>query len=285
MLGHKVHDVLSHEHDVVSTTRSSLAALPVDGRPFFRGRRLIEGTDATDPVSLSALMADVEPEVVINCIGIIKQRDAARDPTTSIGVNALFPHQLANVCAACGARLIHFSTDCVFSGSKGGYTEDDFSDAIDLYGRTKYLGEVASDHALTIRTSIIGRELNHFQSLLEWFLHQRGEVHGFTRSIYTGLTTLQMASIVGRVLVEHPELSGLYQVASEKISKFDLLAMIRERFGLQTRIELIPDDAFFCDRSLRGDRFAAATGTKTPPWENMIAELSDDAGRYGRVTP
>lgn len=283
MLGHKMHDVLSHEHDVVSTRRSSLAALPVDPRPFFRQGRLIEGVDTTDLVSLRALIADLRPEAVVNCVGIVKQRNAAHDAAASIAVNALFPHQLADICASRGARLIHFSTDCVFGGSTGGYTEHDPSDAVDLYGRTKYLGEVEGDGVLTIRSSIIGRELDHFQSLLEWFLQQRGEVRGFTRAIYTGLTTLQMASLVGRLLVEHRHVSGIYQVASQKISKFDLLLMIREHFGLQARIELIPDDTFVCDRSLRGDRFLAATGMEIPPWEDMVGRLAEDARRYRSV--
>ena len=152
----------------------------------------------------------------------------------------------------------------MFSGAKGDYTEDDPSDATDLYGRTKYLGEVTGQGALTIRSSIIGRELDHFQSLVEWFLRQRGEVRGFTRAIYTGVTTAQMATIVDRLLVEHPSLSGLYQVASAKISKFDLLSMIRDRFAMQDLVTLVPDDGFVCDRSLLGSRFEAATGIESP---------------------
>lgn len=284
MLGHKMHDVLSQRHDVTGTTRSSPATLQVDARPFFRRGRVLEGVDVTDLAGLRTLVGDLRPETVVNCVGVIKQRDAAHDAATSIAINALLPHQLEDICASQGSRLIHFSTDCVFSGSKGDYSEEDPSDADDLYGRTKYLGEVAGDHALTIRSSIIGRELDHFQSLLEWFLHQRGEVPGFTRAIYTGVTTLQMAVLLDRVLVEQPQLSGVYQVASDKITKFDLLFMIREHFGLHDQIELVPDDAFACDRSLRGDLFSDTTGIAIPKWEDQIAHLAEDAKRYGSVT-
>lgn len=284
MLGHKLHETLSTEHEVVSTTRRPLSDLPVDAREFFQAGRLIEHVDATDIERLTALLDEIAPEAVVNCVGVIKQREAAHDPAVSIAVNSLLPHQLAALCAARGARLVHFSTDCVFSGEKGDYTEDDTSDATDLYGRTKYLGEVDGEGAITLRTSIIGRELDHFQSLVEWFLAQRGEVHGYTRAIYTGVTTAQMATIVGRVLTEHPRLSGLYQVASAKISKFDLLGLIRDRFELQDVVDLVADDTFFSDRSLVGGRFEAATGIRTPSWPAMIEDLAMDAPRYRRVT-
>jgi dTDP-4-dehydrorhamnose reductase len=284
MLGHKMHDMLSREHDVTSTTRSALATLPTESTPFFGRGRVVERFQATDLTALDALLVDVQPAAVINCIGVIKQRDAAHDAITSITINALFPHQLVEVCAARGIRVIHFSTDCVFSGERGDYTEDDTSDALDLYGRTKYLGEVSDPGSLTIRSSIIGRELANFRSLLEWFLRQTGEVRGFRRAIYTGLTTVEMARSVDRVLVDHPGLEGLYQVASEKISKYDLLEMIRQRFGLQTLVKLLPDDTFACDRSLRGDRFVAATGIKVQAWQDMIDELAVDAARYGSVS-
>lgn len=283
MLGHKMHDVLSHEHDVVSTARSPLSTLPVEPGVFLNRGRVIEGVDATDLDRLDALVSGFAPDVVVNCVGVVKQREEARDPTISIAVNALLPHQLAELCAARGARLIHFSTDCVFSGAKGDYVETDASDATDLYGRTKYLGEVAREGALTIRTSIIGRELDHFGSLVEWFLRQRGAIKGFTGAIYTGVTTIRMASIVDRILVEHPELTGVYQVASAKITKFDLLTMIRDRFGLEDQVSIAPDDGFLSDRSLVGKSFSAATGIEVPSWSEMVDELAEDSKRYGSV--
>ena len=198
-------------------------------------------------------------------------------------MNALFPHLAARAAADVGARLIHVSTDCVFSGDRGSYTEDDVSDALDLYGRTKFLGEVGTPGALTLRTSIIGRELDHFDSLVEWFLRQRGTVPGFTKAIYTGLTTAAFATVIERVLLERPHLSGLLQVASAPIAKFDLLALIRERMHLEGRIDLVPDDAFVSDRSLIGERFVAAAGIDVPSWSDMIDQLATDADLYRSV--
>jgi len=283
MLGHAVHRHLAGGHDVVSTMRGSLADLPVDPRPFFAEGRVVEHVDATDVERLRALLDELRPEAVLNAIGVIKQRVEANDPVTSIEVNALFPHLAARAAAEVGARMIHVSTDCVFSGDRGSYTEDDDADAQDLYGRTKFLGEVRTPGALTLRTSIVGRELHHFDSLVEWFLRQRGTGPGFTKAIYSGLTTGTFADVLERVLVEQPDLSGLLQVASTPIAKFDLLAMIRERMGLEDRIDLVPDDAFVSDRSLVGERFRAATGIPVPSWPDMIDQLVADADLYRSV--
>jgi dTDP-4-dehydrorhamnose reductase len=283
MLGHKMHEVLSLEHDVVSTTRRPLSNLPVDPSAFLHKGTVIEGVQVTRISALIRLIADVEPDALINCVGVIKQRDAAREAIPSISINALLPHQLAEACGTRGTRLFHFSTDCVFSGAVGDYTEESVSDATDLYGRSKFLGEVSDDHSLTIRTSIIGRELDHFDSLVEWFLRQRGVIKGFTRAIYTGITTNQMAHIVSRLLVEQPRMTGLYQIASDKVTKYDLLMMMREAFGVRDRIQIDPSDEPVCDRSLRGDRFLAATGITVPSWPDMLQELASDAVRYDGV--
>jgi dTDP-4-dehydrorhamnose reductase len=193
-------------------------------------------------------------------------------------LNALLPHQLAFVAQKAGARLVHFSTDCVFSGKKGNYVETDFPDAEDLYGRTKLLGETHYPHTLTLRTSMIGRELSRKTSLVEWFVAQRGPVQGYRRAIYTGFTTLEIARLVEQLITEHPEANGLWHVSSEPISKFDLLGLVRKHFGLDT--EIVPDDTFVCDRSLRSDRFRSAFGYTPPTWDKMIQELAQDNGFY-----
>ncbi len=283
MLGHKVHEILSSDHDVVSTTRSPLDARPVNAAEFFARGKVIEGVDAADVRHLEDIIRREKPDALVNCIGIVKQRQSAQDRIQSIAINSLLPHQLAATCETHGVRFVHFSTDCVFSGSKGDYVEDDPSDATDLYGRTKYLGEVSTRNAITIRTSLIGRELAHFASLVEWFLVQRGEVFGYTDAIYTGLTTAQMARIVARILEDPRDIAGVYQVASQKITKFDLLTLIRDAFGLKGVIDVVPDTGHGCDRSLRGDRFTAATGIAVPTWPEMIDELARDASRYRRT--
>ena len=283
MLGHKMHEVLSDEHDVFSTTRRPLSDLPVDATTFLRGGTVIENVDASQVGSIERLIVEVAPDAVVNCIGVIKQRDAAHDAIPSISINSLLPHQLARLCATRGTKFLHFSTDCVFSGARGGYTEESISDATDLYGRTKFLGEVSEGHALTIRSSIIGRELDHFDSLVEWFLRQRGVIKGFTQAIYTGVTTRQMALIVNRLLLEQAQLTGLYQVASDRISKYELLMMMRGAFGIGDRIRIEPSDELVCDRSLRGDRFLATTGIPVPSWTDMLQGLASDADRYEGV--
>jgi dTDP-4-dehydrorhamnose reductase len=196
----------------------------------------------------------------------------------NLEVNALFPQQLAYLAAELGARLIHFSTDCVFSGGKGNYTETDFPDAGDLYGQTKLLGETHHAHTLTLRTSIIGRELSRKASLVEWFLAQRGTVQGYTRAIYAGFTTLEMARIVERLIIQQQQASGVWHVSSDRISKYDLLCLMRKYFKLDT--EIVPSASFACDRSLLSDRFRSAFGYSPPSWDKMVEELAQDNGFY-----
>jgi len=216
---------------------------------------------------------------VVNCVGIVKQRPEAHDAIPSITLNALLPHQLAEMAGGIGARVIHFSTDCVFSGRKGAYREDDVSDAEDLYGRTKFLGEVAGPSALTLRTSIIGRELANFASLLEWFLAQEGTtISGFRRVMYSGVTTNYMARLVGDLVEYHPDLSGLHQVTGPWISKYDLLCLARDAFGVD--IDIVPDDTEVNDRTMLGERFSSVTGIEPPSWEEMLAEVAADDTPY-----
>ncbi len=280
MLGHKVFQTLSPRFDTWATFQQAGGAwvyYPMYERA--ESTRLLTGVNAMNFETIVRAFARAKPDVVINCIGIIKQLKAAKDPVISILLNSLFPHRLADLCAATGTRMFHMSTDCVFSGRKGNYTEADVSDAEDLYGRTKLLGEVDRSGCLTIRTSIFGRDFVKNSALLEWFLSQRGkDIKGYTRAIYTGFPTQVLARIMGDLIEGHPDLSGLYQVASAPISKYDLLVKIRDAMGLP--IEITPDAEFFCDRSLDAARFIATTGYSIPSWDVMIAELAQDATPY-----
>src|SRR5690606_21826409 len=224
MLGHQLVAALKADFEVWATLRGSA---PASAPPaLFDPRRTIGGIDVLNVDALTGVMATVRPDAVINCIGIIKQLAAAKDPLLSVAINSLLPHRLHRLCRAAGARLIHFSTDCVFSGRKGNYSEEDPSDALDLYGRSKFLGETAGEGALTIRSSIIGHELGTASGLVEWFLSQRGKrVQGYRRAVFSGFTTHEMARIVRRVLTQHPDLSGTLQVSSEPINKYDLLML------------------------------------------------------------
>jgi len=277
MLGHKLYQLYRGRFDTWATVRSGYRYYARYN--LFDRQRLLEGVDAENFDTLVRAMAEVQPDAVINCIGIIKQLRSAKDPIISLAINALLPHRLANLCRASRCRLIHISTDCVFSGRKGNYQEQDISDAEDLYGRTKFLGEVDAPGCLTIRTSIIGREPATSSGLIEWFLSNRGgKVRGFTRAIYTGFTTPALAGIMAEVLEKHPNLSGLYQVSSAPISKFDLLTLVNEIYSLGVQIE--PDREFVCDRSLDSTRFRAATDFRPPTWPEMIDEMHGDPTPY-----
>jgi len=280
MLGHKVFQVLTERFetfatfkDIKGTWRSFPIYAAVDAA------RTIGGVNALNLDSVARAIASAKPTAVINCIGIIKQVPEAADIALSIALNALFPHRLADLCATTGARLLHVSTDCVFSGRKGKYSEDDITDADDLYGRTKALGEVSRTGCLTIRTSIIGRDFLKQSALLEWFLTNRGRrVRGYRNAIYTGLTTQSLARIMGDILMQHPTVDGIFQIACQPISKLDLLVKIRDAMKLDIEVE--PYDDPPCDRSLSAARFVAATGYRIPSWDDMIAELAADPTPY-----
>ena len=274
MLGHQLWRGLHAQHDTWVTLRRPVADFAVHN--LFDEAKAIQFDDITDDTALERALGQAKPEAVINCVGLIKQRDEASDEALTLRVNAEFPHRLAKRCGEAGARLIHFSTDCIFAGTKGNYTESDPSDAADLYGQSKHQGEVADAHSVTLRTSVIGHELATNLALLDWFLSQRGQaIRGFTKAIYSGFTTLEMARIADRILTQHTDLSGVWHVASEPISKFGLLELCREKLGWEGVIE--PNDEFVCDRSLNADRFNAATGYTPPSWEAMIGELAQQS--------
>ncbi len=269
MLGHTLfRDFAQHPDFAVTGTARRREGLDRYFAPHLL-ENVVTGVDAFRFETVREVIEKVRPDTVINCIGIIKQLKEAYDPVTSIAINALFPHQLAKACAETGSRVIHISTDCVFSGQRGHYTEEDPSDAIDLYGRSKFLGELHHyDHAVTLRTSIIGHELDTRYGLIEWFLAQQGQVKGFTRAIYTGFPTAEMARIMAGYVIPNPQLKGLYQVASDPIDKYTLLGQVAQAYGKEIVIQ--PEDGFFCDRSLNGRKFAEATGYVAPAWPELV---------------
>lgn len=247
---------------------------------LFAGQNVIDGLDLRDFSRLNSVLNDIKPAVIVNCAGVTLRSKEALDKNSAISINALLPHRLAEWCSHTGARLIHFSTVCVFDGKTGGYTEESQPDARDLYGMTKTLGDVSASFALTLRSSFIGREIFGGAELLEWFLAQKGKkIKGFTKAMFTGLTTNKLAEVVGGLIENHPGLNGLYHVSSETVSKYDLLRLMKEAYGLEVRIE--PDDSFECRRDLNGDRFAKAVGFACPPWKRMMAEMAADRTPYG----
>jgi dTDP-4-dehydrorhamnose reductase len=272
MLGHQLYREFARDHEVWVTLRRSLSEFA--GPSIYREGQVIPGVEATKFGAVERVLRAAQPSVVLNCVGIIKQLKEAADPIPSLTINSLLPHRLAKVCGEIGARLIHFSTDCVFSGRRGAYRETDIADAEDLYGRTKFLGEVGTvPHVLTLRSSIIGRELSTAHSLVDWFLSQGGnEVRGYRRAIYTGFTTLEMARIVKMMITKYPTTGGLWQVASSPINKYELLLLLQNAFRVPGKI--LPYDDFVCDRSLDGSRFCGATGYQAPTWQAMVEEMA-----------
>lgn len=274
MLGNAVLRLLAQSagYEVVGSARSwsALRLLPAD-----LSDRVICGVDVEHIDTLISLFSKVQPNVVINCIGLVKQLAEADDPLAAIPINSLLPHRLARLCGVAGARLVHMSTDCVFSGAKGMYTEADMSDAKDLYGRSKYLGEVDYPHAVTLRTSIIGHELSGGHSLVGWFLAQQGGVKGFRRAIFSGLPTVELARVIRDHVIPHPELQGVHHVSADPINKFDLLTLISNIYGKQ--IDISADDNFIIDRSLDSTRFRGVTGYQPKPWPELVRRMCEFA--------
>ena len=270
MLGNAMIRVLSEKTDwqVHGTIRSESAK-----RLFSSdlAERLICGVDVEQQDSLLQAFIQARPDVVINCVGLIKQLADADDPLQAIPINALLPHRLARMCELAGARLVHMSTDCVFAGDKGSYRESDPSDAKDIYGRSKYLGEVDYPHAVTLRTSIIGHELQSAHGLVGWFLSQQGNCKGYAKAIFSGLPTVVLAQIIRDVVIPRADLSGVYHVAAKPIDKFSLLQLIADVYG--KNIDIVPDDKLVIDRSLNAERFRDATGYVAPDWRELIERM------------
>lgn len=236
-------------------------------------QQILVGVNVEDFDSLVQAVARAKPEVIINCVGLVKQLDSAGDPLKAIPINSLLPHRLARLAQATGARLIHVSTDCVFSGRKGMYLESDPADAEDLYGRSKYLGEVDYPESVTLRTSIIGHELNSAHGLVNWFLAQKGQVNGYTKAVFSGLPTVELARVMRDVVIPQPQLHGVYHVSSEPISKHDLLTIVAREYGRDNPI--VPDAKLIIDRSLDSSRFRQDSGYSPPDWPQLVRLMRD----------
>ncbi len=270
MLGHTLFQMLnqSNAHEVAGTYRSTNSNIPVW---YKNNKNITAGVNVLDIDFIKNLIGNFKPNVVINCVGLIKQADLIEDPLIAIPINSLFPHQLYHICRSLNARLIHISTDCVFSGRIGNYKESDNPDPSDLYGKSKLLGEINNKNAVTIRTSIIGHELNTKLSLLEWFLSQEIMVNGYTKAFFSGLPTVELSRIIKDKILQKPEISGLYNVASHKISKFELLKIIAKVY--QREIDIIEDSSLVIDRSLNSDMFNSTFQYNPPSWSKLVQDM------------
>ena len=279
MLGHKLIQRLSKSAEVWGTIRNNSEQLAhFDLLP---STRVISQVDSMNEASVRSALATARPDIVINAVGIVKQLPTSKDVILTLQVNSIFPHLLSQLGEEYGYRLITISTDCVFDGVKGNYSENDKPNADDLYGKSKHLGEVIADRALTLRTSIIGREIGTAHSLVEWFLsNEGGAVRGYTNAIYSGFPTIVLADIIKDLIFKFPELHGLYHVSSEPIDKYSLLSLLKENFGLNIKVE--PFEDFRIDRSLDSSKFRSITGFAPQPWEQMLRTMAADPTPYGK---
>ena len=277
MLGHKLVQRWRDKFEVWTTLRGRFEDFERYG--LFDRAHTVEGISALDTEAVDAAIGRIRPDVIFNAVGIVKQLPTAKNSVSTLLINSVLPHQLAGMAEKHEARLIQISTDCVFEGTKGNYTEDDRPDATDLYGKSKNLGEVLADNCLTIRTSIIGREIMTSHGLVEWVLGSRGQtVRGFVNAIFSGFPTIVLADIISDVITRQPELSGLYHVSSDPINKFDLLHLIKAAYKLDIEIERYDD--FRMDRSLDSTAFRTATGFAPEAWDKMIDRMAADETPY-----
>lgn len=278
MLGGSLHRYFTNtSNTVVGTVRSDAAAKQLDSMGF---DNVIKNIEVTNYQLLEDMISEITPDYVFNCIGLIKQLSKSELPVSAIEINSLLPHKIAQICTKYDSRLVHFSTDCVFSGSKGAYTESSLPDATDLYGRSKLLGEVNYGNHLTLRTSIIGHELNSNVSLVNWFLNQSDSVRGFSQAIFSGLPTCYIAEFLDKYVIENSNLLGLYHLSAEPIDKYSLLLLIKEKYGIEIDIVDYPD--FIIDRSLNSEILRELINFKPPQWPELIEKMNDEFNRYFR---
>ena len=271
ILGRHLYQALKESHDLCVTLHGSATCYP---ERLFADVRAEFGVAAGDTPRVVDVLEGFRPDWVVNAVGLVK-RDLANDRVASVEANTMFPHLLAKLCATYESRLLHFSTDCVYSGKKGMYKETDQPDCNEWHGRCKALGEPAGEHVLVLRTSFIGLELACKRSLIEWFLAQRGEVPGYRKAIWSGLTAIEVGRLVNMLIRREESLAGLWHVATPPISKFDLLTALNARLG-ERGVRVVPDDGFVCDRSLDGSAFSRRTGYVPPSWDVMLDELAED---------
>jgi len=253
------------DFDAYGTVRKNINIKKIDSLKIF------DNINCENFLSLENIIYQLKPSVIVNCIGLVKQHSASENPIKSILINSLFPHKVFELCQKINARFIQISTDCVFSGTLGDYTEDDFADPQDIYGRSKLLGEINNSGSITLRTSIIGHSLYSNHGLIDWFLTQKDNIKGYKKAIFSGLTTFELSKIIIEYVIPNAELSGIYHVSSSSISKYDLLNLVRKIY--KKSIEISPDDNLVIDRSLNSEKFKQLTHYDPPSWENMIQEM------------
>lgn len=270
MLGHMLVNNFNLDFDLWCTVRNKseklLHVLNIDKD------KIIDKINVEDFDNLHNLIMEIKPDVVVNCIGVVKQVSDAKNINKSLLINSLLPNYLKLLSSLYSFRLIHISTDCVFSGNKGNYKEEDICDASDIYGKTKMLGEINQHNCLTLRTSFIGPEIETNNGLLNWFINNNNEeISGYKNALFSGFTSMELSKIIKRIIIDYKYINGIYHLSSYTISKFDLLNLINDIFNLRKNI--IPLEEPFINRSLNSDKLKNILNFDFLPWDNMIEEL------------
>ena len=268
LIGNRLVRHLRENADVYASTRTDRGQIPVLEH-ILDPNKWIFRFNATDFQLLESEIGRLRPKVIVNCLGIVKQHISASDTETTILLNSALPNRLSSLAVKYEFKLIHLSTDCVFSGNTGNYIESATPDPVDLYGRSKTLGELNNSQDLTLRTSFVGREIKSFTNLFEWVRkNQNTKIVGYKKAIYSGLTTQVTSEIIERLIFDFSTLTGLWHLASEPISKFDLIQKLSDSLNLRLDIEV--DEEFICDRSLNPGALTAMTGVVAPDWPTML---------------
>lgn len=281
MLGHTLfrYFINRNQYNVAGTLKTFV---PSQFLGLHNIENIFSNVDANDVSAIEKVFFHFQPDVVINCIGLIKQLPLSENISQSIYINSVFPHLVSALCKKNRTKLIHFSTDCVFSGSKGFYSESDIPDGSDLYARTKILGEITDSSVITLRSSLIGHELKSKHSLLEWFLSQENSIYGYKNVIFSGLPCVEMARIVHDYVIPNNDLSGILHVSSKPISKFDLLNLISKIY--EKKIHIKVDEQKKIDLSLDSNLFKNLTGYSSPEWLDLINFMFLDWRNYYKTS-
>ena len=282
MIGHKMYQMISKvNEDTWVTLRNDLSTYKFSD--IYNHEKVIDNIDLSDFKKMLNTLNEIKPDIILNACGITIRRGVEKIKSDTILLNSVLPHILNEWVTLNNKKLIHFSTDCVFSGKKGNYSDSDIKDANDLYGTTKSLGEIIdSKFTITLRGSMIGRELEYKTELFEWFLKQSGKnIKGFDEVIYSGITNVKMGEIVLRVINYYPNLSGIYNVSSKPITKFDLLKLCNVYFGINSIIEM--DNSYTNNKNLISDKFFNEIGIEQPNWNDLIRQLKDDCLIYNNL--
>ena len=273
MIGHKIAQSLSYDYEVIGSSRKNinLEDIGLTKGLLFNNDFLKNDYDT--------FLNKILPDIIINCIGITTRRGISNNSLNTDFINNQFPHKILEWTSKKNKKLIHFSTDCVFSGKKGNYLDGDQPDAEDIYGLSKAKGEINSENALTIRCSMIGREIYNHTELFEWLYSMKNkEIKGYTNVIYSGVTTFWMGQVINKLLSENMNLNGIYNIASKPISKYELLFKLSNVFKLN--VNIIPNPNIKSNKVLISKKFTEITGINIPNWDELIGEFKNDSDKY-----